>query len=84
MKIEKLTFYVTKTTTFEVIISKEEGYDMPRNPKELVELVTTIQNNPSRELAWNTENHISDSMVIDDYEIKEHEPASALRTMLEP
>ena len=56
MDIEKLTFYVTKTTTFEIEISKNEGYDMPKTPKELVELVTSIQNNPSIELAWNSEN----------------------------
>ena len=71
MNIEKLTFYVTKTTKFEVVISKEEGYDMPETAKELVDLVTTIKNNPSRELAWNTENIIDDTMVIDDYDIKE-------------
>ena len=71
MNIERLTFYITKTTSFEVVISKEEGYDMPETAKELVDLVTTIKNNPSRELAWNTENIIDDTMVIDDYDIKE-------------
>lgn len=72
MNIERLTFYITKTTSFEVVISKEEGYDMPETAKELVDLVTTIKNNPSRELAWNTENIIDDTMVIDDYDIKEY------------
>lgn len=72
MDIERLTFYITKTTSFEVVISKEEGYDMPETAKELVDLVTTIKNNPSRELAWNTENIIDDTMVIDDYDIKEY------------
>tara|TARA_R110000764_G_scaffold43977_1_gene98912 strand:- start:77 stop:295 length:219 start_codon:yes stop_codon:yes gene_type:complete len=72
MDIERLTFYITKTTSFEVVISKEEGYDMPETAKELVDLVTTIKNNPSRELAWNTENTIDDTMVIDDYDIKEY------------
>ena len=72
MDIERLTFYITKTTSFEVVISKEEGYDMPETAKELVDLVTTIKNNPSRELAWNTENIINDTMVIDDYDIKEY------------
>ena len=71
MNIERLTFYITKTTSFEVVISKEEGYDMPETAKELVDLVTTIKNNPSRELAWNTENIIDDTMVVDDYDIKE-------------
>ena len=72
MNIESLTFYITKTTSFEVVISKEEGFDMPETAKELVDLVTTIKNNPSRELAWNTENTIDDTMVIDDYDIKEY------------
>ena len=72
MDIERLTFYITKTTSFEIVISKEEGYDMPETAKELVDLVTTIKNNPSRELAWNTENIIDDTMVIDDYDIKEY------------
>ena len=72
MDIERLTFYITKTTSFEVVISKEEGYDMPETAKELVDLVTTIKNNPSRELAWSTENTTDDTMVIDDYDIKEY------------
>ena len=72
MNIERLTFYITKTTSFEVVISKEEGYDMPETAKELVDLVTTIKNNPSRELAWSTENTTDDTMVIDDYDIKEY------------
>ena len=72
MNIERLTFYITKTTSFEVVISKEEGYDMPETAKELVDLVTTIKNNPSRELAWNAENIIDDTMAIDDYDIKEY------------
>ena len=73
MDIERLTFYITKTTSFEVVISKEEGYDIPETAKELVDLVATIKNNPSSELAWNTENTIDDTMVIDDYDIKEYE-----------
>ena len=72
MDIERLTFYITKTTSFEVVISKEEGYDMPETAKELVDLVTTIKNNPIRELAWSTVNTIDDTMVIDDYDIKEY------------
>ena len=71
MNIEKLTFYVTKTTTFEIEISKNEGYDMPKTPKELVELVTSIQNSPARELAWSSSNAIDDTFVIDNYDIKE-------------
>ena len=71
MNIEKLTFYVTKTTTFEIEISKSEGYDMPETAKELVELVTSIQNNPARELAWSSSNAIDDTFVIDNYDIEE-------------
>ena len=71
MNIEEITFTVTKTTTFEIVISKEEGYDMPETPKDLVDLITTIRGNPARELAWSTENLTNDDMVIDNYEIKE-------------
>ncbi len=82
MNIEKLTFYVTKTTIFEIEISKNEGYDMPKTPKELVELVTSIQNNPSIELAWNSENAIDDTFVIDNYDIKEAAPTAGLSSNL--
>jgi hypothetical protein len=82
MNIEKLTFYVTKTTRFEIEISKNEGYDMPKTPKELVELVTSIQNNPSIELAWNSENAIDDTFVIDNYDIKEAAPTAGLSSNL--
>jgi hypothetical protein len=71
MNIEKLTFYTTKTTTFEIEISKNEGYDMPKTPKELVELVTSIQNNPAMELACGSSNAIDDTFVIDNYDIEE-------------
>tara|TARA_R110000772_G_scaffold118673_1_gene224335 strand:- start:794 stop:1048 length:255 start_codon:yes stop_codon:yes gene_type:complete len=82
MNIEKLTFYVTKTTTFEIEISKDEGYDMPKTPKELVELVTSIQNNPAQELAWSSSNATDDTFVIDNYDIKEAAPTADLSSNL--
>ena len=82
MNIEKLTFYVTKTTTFEIEISKNEGYDMPKTPKELVELVTSIQNNPAMELAWSSSNAIDDTFVIDNYDIEEAKTTAALSSNL--
>ena len=71
MDIEKITFYVTKTTTYKIVMSKEEGYDMPKTPKELIDTVNTIKNDPARELAWSTENFTDDSMIVDDYDILE-------------
>ena len=71
MNIEKITFYVTKTTTYKIVMSKEEGYDMPETPKELIDTVNTIKNDPARELAWSTENFTDDSMIIVDYDIVE-------------
>ena len=82
MNIEKLTFYVTKTTTFEIEISKDEGYGMPKTPKELVELVTSIQNNPAQELAWSSSNAIDDTFVIDNYDIEEAKSTSDLSSHL--
>jgi len=71
MNIEKITFYVTKTTTFEIVMSKENGYEMPETPKELIDMVNTIKNNPARELAWASDNAIDDDMAVDDYDIVE-------------
>lgn len=71
MQIKEMVFYVTKTTRYEIIINKENGYDMPESPKELIDTVTAITNNPSVELAWTTDNAIEDDMVIDNYDIKE-------------
>ena len=73
MNIKEIVFYATKTTTFKIVISKDEGYDMPKTAKELVEMVNTMHSNPARSLPWNTDNTIDDSMVIDDYEIKEND-----------
>ena len=76
MNIREIVYFVTKTTRHEVVISAEEGYIMPKTAKGLVDLVTTINNNPSKELAWSTSTVIDDTMVIDDYEIKEVEQES--------
>ncbi|QDP52093.1 MAG: hypothetical protein Unbinned706contig1000_37 [Prokaryotic dsDNA virus sp.] len=71
MKIREIVYFVTKTTTHEIVISKEEGYDMPETAKELVDMVTAINNNPAQELAWSSSTAVDDTMTIDDYEIKE-------------
>jgi len=71
MKIKEITFTITKTTTHKVTMSEELGYDMPETAKALVDLVTQVRNNPLRELAWNTDTAIEDSVVIDDYQIIE-------------
>jgi len=72
MDIKEIVYFVTKTTTHEIVISKEEGYEMPKTAKELVDLVITINNDPARELAWSTSTVVDDTMVIDEYEIKEN------------
>jgi len=71
MNIREIVYFVTKKTTYEIVISKEEGYDMPETAKGLIDMVTEINNNPLQELAWSSSNMIDDIMVIDDYEIKE-------------
>ena len=71
MKIKEITFTITKTTKHVVTMSNELGYTMPETAKELVDLVTQVRNNPLRELAWNTDTAIEDSVVIDDYQIIE-------------
>jgi len=72
MNIKEMVFYVTKTTRYEIIMNKENGYDMPESPKELIDTVTAITNNPAQELAWSTDNVIDDGMVIDNYDIYEY------------
>ena len=71
MNIKEIVYFVTKTTRHEIVISKEEGYDMPETAKELVDLVMAINNNPAQELAWSTSTVIDDTITIDNYEIKE-------------
>ena len=71
MKIKEITFTITKTTKHVVTMNEELGYAMPETAKELVDLVTQVRDNPSRELAWNTDTATEDSVVIDDYQIIE-------------
>jgi len=71
MKIEEITFRVTQTRSYVIVMTEENGYDMPSSPKQLVDLVTEVRNDPDTELAWSTDNLTYDEMVIDDYDIKE-------------
>ena len=73
MNINEIRFYITKTSTFEVVINAENGYDMPETAKELVDMITLIKNNPGSELAWSSDNCVSDEFTIDEYEIDEGE-----------
>ena len=71
MKIEEITFTITKNTTHVVNMSNELGYAMSKTAKALVDLVTQVRDDPLRGLAWDTDTAIEDSVVIDDYEIIE-------------
>ena len=73
MNINEIRFYITKTSAFEVVINAENGYDMPETAKELVDMITLIKNNPGKELAWSSDNCVSDEFTIDEYEIDEGE-----------
>ena len=70
MDIEKITFYVTKTSKFKVVISAENGYDMPVTGNDLVDMVVAIKNNPGSELAWSSDNCVSDEFDISEYNIE--------------
>jgi hypothetical protein len=71
MKIKEITFRVTQTRSYVIVMNEENGYDMPSSPKQLVDLITEVRNDPCTELEWNTDNLTYDEMVIDDYDIKE-------------
>jgi hypothetical protein len=38
MNIKELIFDVTETKTYQITISEENGWDMPKTPKELIEI----------------------------------------------
>lgn len=71
MKIEEMTFNVTKTETYEIIINKDSGYDMPETAKELVDMVNGIHNEPVRNLDMFAAKAIDSEIVINSYEVKE-------------
>ncbi len=62
MKVEpkEITFTVTRTQTFEVTISQEEGYDMPETLEDCFEVNNDIQGSPmefvdARKADWQTQ-----------------------------
>ena len=68
MDIKEMVFYVTETKTYEVVINKENGFDMPETAKELVEHVNSICVSPY----LSGESFIDSSIEVTDYEIKEN------------
>jgi len=46
MNIDKVVFTVTEMRIYTITVSEENGWDMPENPNELVELVNNVKNEP--------------------------------------
>ena len=46
MKIDKVVFTVTEMRIYTITASEENGWDMPENPNELVEMVNNVKNEP--------------------------------------
>jgi len=72
MNIKEIVFDVTVTETYQVIVSSEEGYDMPKSPKELVEMVNALNCNPYTQLDISTQSAIDKDVEVTFYEIKEN------------
>ena len=71
MEIKEITVYVTKTETYEITVSKENGYDMPETAKELVDMVNGIHNETVRNLDLFGAKAVTSDVAINDYEVKE-------------
>ena len=46
MKIDKIVFTITEMRIYTITASEENGWDMPENPNELVEMVNNVKNEP--------------------------------------
>ncbi|QDP67510.1 MAG: hypothetical protein Unbinned5350contig1004_17 [Prokaryotic dsDNA virus sp.] len=51
MDIAKITFQFKEVKTHTLTISAENGWDMPKDPNRLVELVNEIKNQPHKFIA---------------------------------
>lgn len=47
MEIKKIVLTITEVKTHTVIISEANGWDMPKTPNRLVELLDEVRNDPS-------------------------------------
>ena len=71
MNIKELIFDVTVTTTYQITVSTEEGYDMPTNPKDLVHMINDINCSPRNCLGIDDADPIDTEIEVNNYEIKE-------------
>jgi hypothetical protein len=47
MEIKKIVLTITEVKTHTVIISEANGWDMPKTPNRLVEMLDEVRNTPS-------------------------------------
>jgi len=52
MKIDKVVFTVTEMRIYTITASEENGWDMPENPNELVEMVNNVKNEPRQSMEY--------------------------------
>lgn len=72
MNIKELVFDVTVTKTYQVVVSNDEGYDMPESPKGLIEMVNDMNYNPYGQLDIVNHNAIDTKVEVTYYEIREN------------
>ena len=71
MKIEELVFDVTVTKTYQITVSAEQGFDMPKTPKALVEMLNIINDSPYGYLDMANQPAIDTVIEVTYYEIKD-------------
>lgn len=71
MKIKTITFEIKQVITSLVVMSSENGYAMPTTPKELIDTVNEIKNNPSSVLSESES--IESEVELLEYDIVEGE-----------
>jgi hypothetical protein len=71
MNIKELVFDVEVTKTYQITVSTEQGFDMPKTPKALVEMVNVINDSPYGYLDMANQEAIDTVIEVTHYEIKE-------------
>ena len=71
MNIKEIIFDVSVTKTYQIIMSAEQGYDMPKTAKELIDTVNTIHCQPYDHLEVHSALPIDKTVEITYYDIKE-------------
>lgn len=75
MKIDKIVYEYSVLVTHTVTMSVEEGYDMPKTIKELVETIDSIKLSPKLNHDRRSGDDYDESISFIDYEVIEGDTA---------